>query len=70
MSEVAMHPHDSSAIYSSGFDPETNELHIRFHSSPKVYRYGPFEQADHDALKSAASAGQHFHQNIRGKELP
>lgn len=60
---VHMHKVKSSAIAEIGHDPETNTLHVKFHSGPadKVHTYPNFEVSHFNELKGAKSVGSHLH---------
>lgn len=64
-------PVSSSLIAAAQYDEAMQELHITFQKSGARWIYGdaaqPFTQADADALASAASAGQWFLQQIKGR---
>jgi hypothetical protein len=55
----------SSTISEVGFEANSNTLEILFRDG-RVYQYFDVPENIFDALKAASSAGQFFHQNIRG----
>lgn len=56
-------PVKSSNIAAVGHDPETQELHVKFHSGA-VHAYSGVSAEKHQALLAASSIGSHFHKNI------
>jgi 7-cyano-7-deazaguanine synthase in queuosine biosynthesis len=58
------HFKDSQSIDYCDFHENTGTLEIGF-SSGSVYHYPDCPKEHYDALKQAASAGKHFHANIR-----
>lgn len=55
----------SSMIDGMNYDPETEELQLRF-SNGAVYAYSGVPQSTADALSRAPSAGSYFHRSIKG----
>lgn len=55
----------SSTIAEVGYEPDSRELTIRFHSGG-VYKFADVPEDEHQSLMSAPSVGRHFHQFIRG----
>ncbi len=60
-----MNPLKSSHISEVGYDPETQELHVKF-STGHTYSYPGVSQEQHDALVAAESPGKHFREKFRG----
>lgn len=54
----------SSNIAGVGYDADTQELAIRFHSG-RTYTYANVPVEQYEGLMSAASKGQYFIDNIR-----
>ena len=54
----------SSSISHIGYDPESQTMHVRFHSG-HTYSYAGVTQEQHDAFVNADSIGGHFHRHIR-----
>lgn len=59
-------PVTSSNIAAIGHDPDTNELHVRFHSGA-THIYSGVTAAQHAALVGADSVGKHFMAHVRDK---
>jgi KTSC domain-containing protein len=57
-------PVKSAHIVSVGYDPGTRDLHIEFHNGD-VYEYKGVAEYHHSQLLNAASAGKHFHRNVK-----
>ena len=57
---------NSSAITSAGYDDETKEMDITF-SGGSSYTFHSVPAEIFDGLISAGSAGQYYHQNIKGQ---
>jgi hypothetical protein len=60
--------HGSSAIAGAGYDPETQTLHVQFHSREKPYQFAPITPDEHEAFLASESKGQHFHAHLKGRE--
>ncbi len=58
------HFKDSSSLAHCDYHENTGTLEIGF-SSGSVYHYPDCPKKEYEALKQAASAGKHFHGNIR-----
>lgn len=54
----------SSSIEHCDYHDGENKMTIKF-SSGAVYEYPNCDKVHYEALKNAASAGKHFHSNIR-----
>ena len=59
-------PVSSSNIAEVGYDEQSNTMEILF-TNHSVYQYFDVPKNVHNALISAASVGQFFHQQIRGQ---
>ncbi len=57
---------DSSHIHSLGFDSETGEMTVQFHSGG-AYRYSGVEESTFNELLNHPSPGTYFHANVRGQ---
>lgn len=57
-------PVESSSIASVAYDPDQQELHVRFKTG-KTYAYSGVTPKQHQALIGAKSVGGHFAANIR-----
>lgn len=57
-------PVTSSQLKSVGHDPATNKMHVEFKNGT-VYEYADVSAADHQALVSAPSVGQHFNKHVK-----
>jgi hypothetical protein len=55
----------SSNIKEAGFDTATNTLEIAF-ADGRIYQYFDVPENVFQELRNSASAGQYFHQSIRG----
>ncbi len=55
---------DSASINACDYHDNTNTLVIHF-TSGQTYHYPDCPKKEYEALKHAASAGKHFHSNIR-----
>jgi hypothetical protein len=67
---LIFHPVKSSNIHSIAYDPESQELLVKFRSSAgpgSTYAYSGVPPEVHRAFMSAPSHGIHFIDNIRGK---
>lgn len=58
------HFKDSSSIAHCDYHEDKNCLEVGF-TSGAVYHYPDCPKSEYEALKQAASAGKHFHSNIR-----
>jgi hypothetical protein len=58
---------NSSNISWLDYDPELQELTIRFHSGG-TYTYSNVSEEEYQALLNAPSIGQHFHQYIKNEK--
>jgi hypothetical protein len=56
---------DSTNVEAIGYDDATNELHIRFKSSPATYVYTGVPQQVFEELQLAESKGRYVDQNIK-----
>lgn len=65
MPEIVLKPVDSSMIESTGYDPETQTLRIRFKTGA-VYDYTPVSHGMWLNFQHAPSVGSYFHANIKG----
>lgn len=63
---MTMQPVNSSNIAAIGYDPETQTLAIEFRSGG-TYEYYDVPEQVFQGLRSAASHGQYFQNNIRGR---
>ena len=61
-----MQPVESSVISHVGHDPETNTMHVKFHSGQK-YEYSGVTEEDHANFVESTSIGRHFNNHIAGK---
>jgi hypothetical protein len=61
------HRNSSTHIHSFGHDAETGTLAIKFHKGGSTYHYPGVPAEVHSRMHSAASAGEFFHTNIRGR---
>lgn len=60
---------DSGNLTAVGYNPNTKELHLKFHySGSMVYVYGDVSKHTHKQLMSADSIGSYFHNYIRYKK--
>lgn len=56
----------SSNVKAIGYDPDSQLLRVQFHSGA-IYNFSGVSADKHEAFLHAASKGQHFQKNIRGK---
>ena len=56
---------DSNMIDAVGYDPETQELHIRFKTNGVTHIYQDVPPEKFQGLLSAKSAGKYFHGHIK-----
>lgn len=56
----------STSLKSCSYDPETQELDVRFNNG-SLYTYAGVDQATFEGLRDDPSPGSYFHQNIKGK---
>jgi KTSC domain len=63
---MEMSPFESSNIEAIGYDPETQEMHVRFKDGA-TYAYSNVPPGAHQQLIQARSVGSHFHQHIKGR---
>jgi hypothetical protein len=59
--------HGSEAIRGAGYDPETQTLHLQFHSREEPYRFSPVTAGEHQAFLAAESKGKHFRAHFKGR---
>lgn len=59
-------PVASSSIRAIGYDAETRQLYVQFHSGD-VYVYAMVPRRAHRELMAAGSIGGHFNREIRPK---
>jgi hypothetical protein len=62
-----MRPVSSSTIAAIGYDPDARELYVQFHSPPGTYRYYPVEASVFEDFVRAASKGDFFNRNVKGR---
>ena len=62
-----MHYVDSSNIEAVGYDPASQELHVRFLRSGETYVYYNVEDWAFRELLQADSKGQYLNQNIKDR---
>ena len=60
-----MHFVDSSNVEAIGYDPATQELHVRFLKSGETYVYYNVEESVFDEFMQADSKGQYLNLNIK-----
>jgi hypothetical protein len=60
-----MHYVDSSSIEAIGYDPNIQELHVRFLQSGETYVYYNVEQWVFEEFMRVDSKGQYFNSNIK-----
>lgn len=58
----------SSTIDAVGYDPDSRELTVRFHSGG-TYLFFDVPEDKHQNLITADSVGRYFHRHIRGCHL-
>lgn len=56
----------SSTIQTCGYDPESQELHVKFKDGG-YYTYTDVPPEKHQAFMMSGSKGQFLHQHIKGK---
>lgn len=56
----------SSTVQSAGYDPESQELHIKFKDGG-YYTYQGVPPEKYDAFMMSGSKGQFLHHQIKGK---
>lgn len=64
MPQIKLTPVSSSSISAIGHDPDTETLHVEFHSG-KVYRYEGINREAYERFRNAPSIGAHFGRHIR-----
>lgn len=57
---------NSSSVEHCDYHDNTGTMEIKF-TSGAVYHYPDCPKSEFEALKKAASAGSHFHSNVRHK---
>lgn len=57
-------PVESSNVKAIGHDPESNTLHVQFHSGD-TWAYADVSPTEHAALMNSDRKGVHFHHIIR-----
>ncbi len=57
---------DSSNIEAIGYDPEAQELHVRFLKSGDTYVYSDVNHSVFDELMQAESKGSYLNRRIKG----
>lgn len=62
---VSLKPVTSSNIKAIGHDPQTNELHVQYHSGD-TYIYSGVSAAKHEAALTADSIGKFINTNVKG----
>ncbi len=62
-----MHFIDSSNIEAIGYEPDSQELHVRFLKSGETYVHYSVEEWVFQELMQADSKGQYLNSNIRGR---
>ena len=62
-----MHYVDSSNVEAIGYDPDTQELHVRFLKSGETYVYYNVEEWVFAELMQADSKGQYLNRNIKDR---
>jgi len=62
-----MHYVDSSNVEAIGYDPATQELHVRFLKSGETYVYYNVEEWVFNEIMQADSKGQYLNLNIKGR---
>ncbi len=60
-----MHYVDSSNVEAIGYDPATQELHVRFLKSGETYVYYNVEESVFDEYMQADSKGQYLNLKIK-----
>ena len=60
-----MHYVDSSNVEAIGYDPATQELHVRFLKSGETYVYYNVEESVFDEFMQADSKGQYLNLKIK-----
>lgn len=56
---------ESSNVESVGYDPDTQELHVRYKNG-SLYKYEGVPPEAHEELMAADSVGTHLAANIKG----
>ncbi len=59
-----MIPVESSNVKAVGHDPDTNTMHVQFHSG-ETYAVDGVDSEKHAAFMGAESKGRHFHRAFR-----
>lgn len=62
-------PVTSTNLASVGYDKETEQLEIEFHSG-SVYLYSYVPERIYDGLMQARSHGSYFHANVKDMDYP
>ncbi len=60
-----MHYVDSSNVEAIGYDPATQELHVRFLKSGETYVYYDVEEWVFDEMTQADSKGTYLNTNVK-----
>ena len=60
-----LNPVKSSNAESAGYDPDTQELHVRFKSGG-TYSYSGVPKEKYESLMAAPSFGSYLHQHVKG----
>lgn len=63
---VTMEPVQSSNLAAIGYDAEAQALHVQFHGSPRIWRYGSFPASKWEEFKVSSSKGVFFARGIKG----
>lgn len=58
-------PVESSNIKGVGYDPDTRQMRVEFHSGA-VHDYADVPASDHQVFMASGSKGKHYHRHIRG----
>ncbi len=56
-------PVESSMIEAVGYDPDTKEMEVVFHSG-EIYRYSDVPRETYEGLLAAGSKGQYMHAHV------
>lgn len=69
MTDIKLHPVQSSNLAAVGHDPERQVLAVQFTGKPegRVYHYHGVTTADHLAMLASPSVGSHFARHIKGR---